>query len=242
MEHIEICEIGKVRETNQDSIFAASAGQAGLFVVADGMGGHSYGEKASQCITKTFEEWWENFEPEGYSGDFTKMFQALRQAAELANKEIYCKYNQGCVCGSTLTALFIYEGSYGILYAGDSRAYCLSGSRFRQLTVDEVWENQTGLTQEEKKRNWDSCHGRLLNAVGIKEKLECRIFTDSVQPETIFLLCSDGLYKYCSMWHLKQQLKKAKRTGKMEECMGRLLDRVLAGQAKDNISIVLVHV
>ena len=56
IECLGLCETGLVRKVNQDSIFLKLNDYAGIFVVADGMGGHSHGEIASQMITKTMEE------------------------------------------------------------------------------------------------------------------------------------------------------------------------------------------
>lgn len=242
MKHVGICDVGKVRDINQDAILTVSKDNCGLFVVADGMGGHSQGEKASQHIVQTLLEWWKAFSPAKYDNDFKRMIYALKQMLEQANREIYRSYNQTATCGSTAVILFIYKNTYGILYAGDSRIYMYYERKLRQMTVDEVWENQPDLSPKERKLCWDYCHGKLLNAVGIKQEIECKVITDELEEGMVFLLCSDGLYKYCSERYLKRCMKKARNAGNVEYSCACLLDKVYEGQAKDNISIVLVQV
>lgn len=242
MKQIGICDVGKVREINQDTILAVSREGSGLFVVADGMGGHSRGEKASQHIVSKLREWWERFSPEKYDYDFKRMILALKQIAEEANREIYHTYNNDDICGSTMVLLFICRNAYGILHAGDSRAYLYHAGRFRQMTIDDVWENRPDLTPRERKLNWEYCHGKLLNAVGIREEMQCKVITDELQEGMVFLLCSDGLYKYCPERFLKRYMKKARKAENVEYSVACLLEEVYAGPAKDNISIILVQI
>lgn len=242
MRHAMVCDIGKIRSINQDAVFSASCKDVGLFVVADGMGGHSHGEKASQQIVQKIAEWWETFVPERYDNDFGRMMISLKQAVERANWEIYENYNRSMICGSTIVLLFIYEDNYGVIYAGDSRIYLYHGWKLQQLTMDEIWENQPNLTETERKAGWEQFHGRLFNAVGIYNLLQCTLITGRLQPGMVFLLCSDGLYKYCPKRHLKKCMKRAKRVKELETDMAELLSRVYASEAADNISAILVAV
>ncbi len=241
MEHVEICDIGKVREINQDAILAVSREKTGLFAVADGMGGYNRGEEASQYIIQVLENWWVNFRPEYFEDDYKRMIYSLKQQLEQINRDIYQNYNNGSICGATVVILFVYQDMYGIIYAGDSRAYLYWERQIKQLTIDEVWENQPALTIREKKKNWKQCHGKLVNAIGIREEMQCRIITDKVEKNMIFLLCSDGLYKYCPEKYLRKYLKKTKRE-ELEYICADLLDEVYRGEAKDNVSIVLVKI
>jgi serine/threonine protein phosphatase PrpC len=234
--------VGKVREINQDAILALSAEDCGLFAVADGMGGHSHGEKASGEIVRALRAWWEDFAPDNYDNDFKRMMRGLMQTVEKVNREIYRTYNRGDVCGSTVVILFLYAGAYGVLCAGDSRVYLYHDRKFRQLTIDDVWENQADLTDRERRAGWNACHGKLVNAVGIREEIRCRMITDELKTGMVFLLCSDGLYKYCPEQYLKKYMKMAGKEGNTEYSGACLLDRVRAGEAKDNISIVLVQI
>ncbi len=242
MRHAMICEIGKVRKINQDAVFAASCKEAGLFAVADGMGGHSQGERASQLIIRKMAQWWEAFHPEKYGGQFAQMMHGLQQAAEQANQEIYEAYNRQAVCGSTMALLFIWQNSYGMIFAGDSRIYLYHRRKFRQMTVDEVWENQPDLTPWEREQHWERCHGRLYNAVGIQKELRCSVVTGELTYGMVFLLCSDGLYKYCPWQYLKKYMRKAGKAENPQFVTEDLRNRVYESEARDNISAILVAV
>lgn len=242
MRYANLSDTGKVREINQDAVFAASNGQAGLFAVADGMGGHSKGEQASRHLVRKIEQWWCRFQPEAYGYDFKNMMQGLQQAAAEANQEIYHQYNSQDICGTTLVLLWIWNNAYGLLHAGDSRAYLYAQHRFRLLTIDEVWENQPGLTRLNRELGWEQNHGKLYNAVGIRKQLQCQVQAGECSPGMVFLLCSDGLYRFCPQRYLKKYMKNLARTHNPQRCAASLFDKVYGGEAKDNISIILVEI
>ncbi|MCI8889910.1 MAG: serine/threonine-protein phosphatase [Eubacterium sp.] len=242
MEYAALCDIGKMRSINQDAVFAAAREDTGLFLVADGMGGHSNGEKASRQIVTCISQWWEGFRPQDYDYHFMEMMHGLRQAAKRANEEIYDAYNQGTICGSTMSLLLICGQAYGILSAGDSRIYLYYEKKIRQLTTDEIWENQPDLTPWERELHWEQYHGRLCNAVGIRRELRCSMITDTCRPGQVFLLCSDGLYRYCPKRYLKTCMKKTNRNSHPERTASMLLEKTYHTNARDNISAVLVKV
>lgn len=242
MEYAKICDIGKVRKVNQDRVLAVSKKDMGLFVIADGMGGYSEGEKASQKIIEKMERWWEKFCFKQCKSDFSQNVLQLEQELLHVNREIYLKYNKGKICGSTIALLFICKNVYAVISAGDSRAYVYSRRKLVQLTMDEVWENQQCLTEQERKKDWDRQHGKLYNAVGIRERMQYRVSVHEWNHGMVFLLCSDGLYKYCSELYLKKCLKKAKREKDMQICAVSLLKEVYQREAEDNVSIIIIKV
>ncbi len=242
MEYAQVCDAGRVRKVNQDAILAAGSQDTGLFAVADGMGGHSQGEKASRHMIRRLEEWWDVFCPEKYESSFMKMMDGLKRLLWKVNREIYDRYNQEDICGSTIVLLFIYKNAYGIMYAGDSRIYMCHGWKFRQMTADEVWENQPDLTSWEREKKWEQCHGRLYNAVGVRREMQCSMLTDELKHGMVFLLCSDGLYQYCSTQYLKKCVRKAGRDRDLKAGAQALLKKVYEGEAGDNISLILVQV
>lgn len=235
------CEIGKVRKSNQDSIIMLTKDDMGIFVVADGMGGHSYGEKASGLIIEKVTEWWNRLEPQIYGCDFRKMMSAIRQTVNEANASIFEQYNQEAVCGSTIVLLFIYKNHYGILYAGDSRCYSYYKRRMKQLTVDDVWENQIYISNRERMDVSHPNRGKLVNAIGIQREVQCKIETDEYMEGMTFLLCSDGLYKMCSEKDMGRSLHKCRKKGKLAEACEGMLSKVYKNGAEDNVSLILVQ-
>lgn len=241
MEYKGICDIGLQRKVNQDAIFMAVRGETGLFCVADGLGGHSHGERASGLIVHELEVWWKCFCEEEYNDDFSRMMVALNRVLEEANMKIYQMSGGREICGSTVVALFIYRGKYGVLSAGDSRVYLYKGWRAEQLTVDEVWENQIHLSMGEKEEWRHLNKGKLVNAIGIRKEARITSFTDSIKNGTVFMLCSDGLYKMMPERALYKYLKKCRRYSP-DVVADRMLEKVYDGGAADNVSAVLIRV
>lgn len=241
MEYQGVCEVGLERTMNQDAIFMGANGDTGLFCVADGMGGHSHGERASREIVDGLEQWWEGFQASAYDYDFSRMIYALNQVLEKANRNIYKMAGSGQICGSTAVVLFVYRGRYGILSAGDSRIYLCDRSRVRQLTVDEVWENQVNLRLSNRVKKQHPNWGKLVNAIGIAEDVRITSSTDQGREGMMFMLCSDGLYKMLPERLLHSYLRKSRRDS-LAVTVSRMMGKVYDNGAKDNVSVVLVRV
>lgn len=237
-----ISDIGKTRKNNQDAFCMYHRDDAGLFAVADGMGGYLHGEKASQAVIEALSKWWDSFSPDSYACDFSSMISSIEHAIDTANRRIYTQLNQDGICGTTIVVLFLYQHCYGVLYAGDSRCYVKRGFSVKSLTVDEVWENQPGISSQERRQKQHPDRGKLTNAVGVLETVRCRILTDYVSDGMCFLLCSDGLYKFCEERFLKKCIRQAKNMHSMEQAIQKLLDRVYKNGAADNITMVLIRI
>lgn len=239
MEYRGICDIGLARKINQDAIFMATEDDIGLFCVADGMGGHSHGEQASREIVDDLHIWWKNFRESAYDYDFSRMIYSLNQTLEKANRNIYRIACNRQISGSTAVVLFLCHGQYGILSAGDSRIYLCDRAQVRQLTVDEVWENQVNLNMSSRVKKQHPNRGKLVNAIGALEDVRITSSTDQGREGMMFMLCSDGLYKMCSDRVIAKALKGCRRRA-LDEVIGELLKKVYEGGAKDNISVIIV--
>lgn len=240
LEFAGISDTGKKRKTNQDAYCMYQDGDAGLFAVADGMGGHSDGERASRTVIAYLSDWWHSFSPISFGYEFQKMLLSLEQVIESANRDIYMIWNQQEICGTTVTVLFIYKSLYGIIYAGDSRCYLFQGRKWKQVTIDEIWENQPSFAGKERINKEHPNRGKLVNAIGIRETVHYRAVTDSIASKAVFLLCSDGLYKFCSDRFIKRCMKEYKNGYSMEKTIKRLLNRVYQYGAGDNVSVIIV--
>lgn len=240
LEFAGVSDTGRKRKINQDAYCMYRDGDAGLFAVADGMGGYSDGEKASQTVMAKLADWWNSFSPVLFGYEFRKMLRSLEQSIEIANRDIYRMWNKRSICGTTITVLFIYRDLYGVVYAGDSRCYISSRWKWKQITIDEVWENQSSITDKERRQKSHPDRGKLVNAIGIREEVWCRTVTDSVLPDMVFLLCSDGLYKYCTDRFIKSCVKKCTDRQEIERLADRMIEKVYQNGAGDNISVVIV--
>lgn len=240
----DICDIGSTRKINQDAVFSKQQGEYALLMVADGMGGHANGEAASGLLKREILTFWELLMKGELRGGFSQLLYFLQQRIQIANRELYEKYNQNEICGTTMVCLFCAGKDYAVLSIGDSRIYYRHGFTFKQLTVDDVWENQPEVRNQYNSgqiRN-ASQYGKLVAAIGVKAEAAIRVKTDRLKKHDLFLLCSDGVYKQCKDTFLKKQMKAFKKTADTKKWMMDIKEKIYAFGAKDNFSAVFVYV
>lgn len=237
-------DCGLKREINQDGIRVLQQGRSGLFLVADGMGGHQHGERASRCLTQAYQDWWTQVFLPAPNQDFGVLMMSLKQVLYRTHEQIRETTPPGEICGSTIVLLLIHENSYGIINVGDSRAYQAKGFGFRLMTADDVWENlpQTMQSYSKKEIINHENYGKLVQAVGVGGQISCHARTDRLKGKQMFFLCSDGVYKYCDNRYLEKEIKTALKTGYLSESMERIRKKVYDNMAPDNLSAVMVRV
>jgi type VI secretion system protein ImpM len=174
-----ISNVGRVRDENQDAFVERP--DDGLWLVADGMGGHQGGGLASQLVA-------ERAQHVAVTGDAIAIARDLTTAILGANADLRSRGEQqpGFDGGTTVVALCVH-GEQGIaLWAGDSRLYRLRGGEIAQLTRDHSVAEEAGITAGD---------GHMLTrAVGGADLLTLEELRLDIQPGDRFLLCSDGLY------------------------------------------------
>ena len=234
MTGIGMCEKGSAREENQDSILIRIHRDSGLFVVADGVAGAAYGALASKFLTESCFEWWNAFFLRHSDLPFAEIFEEIKFLAENVNQELVETYGAGNSC-STVALLFIHKAAYGYLSAGDSRIYLCDKRGARQITRDDIWENQPNVEHSTEHR------GKILSAVGGYASLDYSCATDRMERGTGFLLCSDGIYKYVDSMLIYDTLRGIYRKpvpGK--RMIRRLTSAVGRTGADDNYSLIVV--
>ncbi len=240
---ISLSEIGKCRYENQDAVLAEYTGQTGIFLVADGMGGHDRGDLASQMAASHFRAWWEEIQGFVSSILFADVVSELEREIERIHREIYERYcDLGLVGGSTLCMMFLHQRYYAVWNVGDSRAYLCRGRELIRLTTDDVWENRSEnrLYAKPEDIHTDIRYGRLTQALGAQRQVRVQTVTGQMQKGDCFFLCSDGIYKYCDDDELKTCLKKIRNMGGAQTAVKRIRQRVYEGGARDNLSMLLV--
>ncbi len=244
-----ICsEQGDSRAENQDSILARSgeiAGRtAGLFVVADGCGGLSYGGSVSRLLTDSFQVIWEEELPKLLYGGRNRqdtILSALRKWMDQINAAAYQFGRQvGEKVGSTATILLTLGRRYYILNVGDSRAYLYRRGVLRQLTEDQSLLADLLRNREITLEQADNFTRKnvLTMCVGGYEKVQCFCTYGKLRRKDIFLLCSDGLYRGLGEEHLGAYLPAEVE----EESASRLRGHIAAGGASDNVSALLLEI
>ena len=181
---------GKVRKQNEDSLFAD--GVNGLWVVADGMGGHRDGGIASAMITTSLRQMLERREPKS----------ALAARLAQVNAVLLGQSNgqDDDIIGSTVAALLAENDSYNCVWAGDSRCYLVRRGLIVQISRDhtEVQELvNAGMITAEEARHW---HRRnvITRAIGVTDDLQLERAGGEIFEGDCFVLCSDGLTGHVS--------------------------------------------
>ena len=243
-EYAVLTDRGLQRQQNQDSVLAYTSDSLGLYCIADGMGGYENGEQASKCIIQYLNSWTEKFEHTTRVGGFVSIMKELESCIDQANESIFHQYNNDATCGSTVSLLAVYEDCYGMINIGDSRIYKRHALSFRQVTVDDVWENDPdnikGLNKE--KLSLHPQYGKLSEAVGVKEQIFPNLLTGSVKSGDKFLICSDGIYKNVTMHQLKSACGLIRGKASMEKGAQQLKRAVYENGASDNLSVIIVEV
>lgn len=225
-----LTDVGRVREHNEDALVRRPS--AGLWAVADGMGGLERGEWASGVIAEALERC-------KLPGGLDEAAAALAQTLETANAEIFAQGQAlGSDIGSTVVALVLREDRFALAWAGDSRAYRWKAGKIEQLSTDHTWVEArvaAGLISPADARHHPMGH-ILTRAVGIDEELELQTLEGEAAPGEVFLLCSDGLTGVVSDAELALGLSARDLDGSCK----RLLDLCLARGAPDNVTMIAV--
>lgn len=242
--YVQNTDCGLCYNVNQDAVAGFVQGNVGLFVLSDGMGGHYRGELASQWITHQFRVYWESLLAMGRLPDFKILVEQVEQEIYLVNRQVLERYNQGQICGATVVVLLIAGDCCAVFSVGDSRVYTFVNGRCSILTVDDIWDNlpstQSMYTDEQIAVH--SNRGKLVQTVGTGIQLNVHITTQRLKRRQVFLLCSDGLFKFCSEQKLKNYLRQIKSRKTMENALKKFFTAVYEQGARDNVTAILVQV
>ncbi len=236
-----LCEIGSKRNINQDRITAHSNDKISVFAVADGMGGHSKGEFASEAVIKAIDTLWA--EISDFSGDFQSAVDMVISALEAANTNVFrVASSEKIICGSTASVVLIYNDLYAVINVGDSPVYHADRKKaFHDSTehsYDQIMLKSTLISPDELDSNRT---GRLVQAVGVKEYIIPSVKTGALNGKETFLICSDGISRYFSDKQIFKSLKHNIRgTLTISELLDDLKGRVYNSGATDNLSAIVI--
>ncbi len=227
-------DTGKVRARNEDAFLDLP--EQGLWVVADGMGGHHNGALASRLIVEQLAEL--------PTGTLAERLANLRRCLHDLNRRLSQELTITAgrpdpVTGSTVVALLMETDRAACVWAGDSRCYLWRRGRLYQLSRDHSLLQQLldeqSLSPQEAARH-PAAHA-LTRAIGASEQLVLDILEFDVYPGDTLLLCSDGLYQSLS----PDALGAALNSPSTALALQRLFDQAMDGPARDNLSAVVVR-
>ncbi len=240
---------GRVRPNNEDALL--SDVPAGLFVVADGMGGHQAGEVASKMAVETVQSFLESSKgdhdltwPFGFDPALSMNANRLVTAVRLANRKVYQAGEDKpdlAGMGTTIVVALVEGGMLTFCGVGDSRIYVLSGSALQQITHDDSWVATVLARDPEFDRAQLATHPMrhvLTNVLGAREDTEVEVGERPLAAGEQLLLCSDGLYGGLDDASLQILLA---GPGRLDELGDRLVATSLERGGTDNITAVLVR-
>jgi serine/threonine protein phosphatase PrpC len=243
--------ITRRHKPNEDTLFAAQGmglhhtqpHPFGLFIVADGMGGHAHGQEASrlaiqamvdQVLPKVFGC------SELHEADCR---QILIDGVQAANWAIYQQNTrQRMEMGTTITAALVMDATAYMVNVGDSRTYLYRDpKRLRKVTKDhsvtaKLVEN--GIIQSDDIYTHPQ-RNQLYRSLGHKSSIVVDSFIEPLQPDDILLLCSDGLWEMVRDSLIEQILRNVPDAPQRSQA---LLEAALHAGGADNISLIMVHV
>ena len=233
-------DIGMIRAGNEDNFYADANSARGLFIVADGMGGHAAGEVASEMAVQIVTRELMPIRSVTDEGVVERVAAALRSAnLAIFTRTIEEVDKQGM--GTTASVLLLADGHYLIGQVGDSRVYLLRDGALRQLTKDHSYVQEqvdAGFLTPEQAR-YHPYSNVITRCVGASDNVEPDIYVGEVKTGDLFLVASDGLTGMVDDRRL-QQLLMSRATP------GRLVDALIAEAngrgGLDNITAIIVQV
>lgn len=265
-------DIGKKREANQDHYLIADLNKSmlvqatslnletqsrlygmshgKLFMVADGMGGHQGGSRASTLAIDLLinhllnsMHWFFQMDTDqeereqGFIADLKKMLQRAHEAIEKESSEVLDRKGMG----TTLTMAYVIWPWMYVVHAGDSRCYLMRNGELRQLTHDHTVSNQLvakgGMTQDEAEKSpWSNV---LYNALGAgAQAVEAEVHKVALMPNDTIVLCSDGLYRYIPEQELQSMLLSELEPA---ECCRSLIELANFRGGADNSTVIVAR-
>ena len=229
-------DVGMRRTANEDAYALAPA--LGLYLVADGMGGHVAGQLASRLAAEQMVEGLERVADR----DAT-LTEKLRYCVDAANHHVYATAQdkpEVAGMGTTLVAVLAGGGRLALAHVGDSRAYLVRGGRIRQLTDDHSLVAELVRRREISP---DDAHGHphrhvLTRAVGVRRAVDPDLAELTPAPNDVIVLCSDGLTTHVQDPEIAACVA---AEGDLDAACARLVGLANARGGDDNITVALVR-
>ena len=224
--------VGKLRERNEDNFLARP--DAGLWTVADGMGGHSAGDFASATIV-------DELKTIGAPASASELLAQCEDRLAKANARLREIANErgGIVMGSTVAVLLIYDRHFACVWSGDSRIYMVRGSEIEQISRDHTEVQQLiaqGVLDASQAKSWPR-RNVITHAIGVDDDPELEMRNGELEEDDIFIICSDGLTAHVEDWEIRDCVS----VGTAQSACDRLIELTLERGAEDNVTVIVVR-
>lgn len=226
-----VSHTGCVREINEDRFLLEP--ESGLWLVADGMGGHEAGDAAAGSIVTHLA----TLGIASSAPDLRARFEDRLARAHMDIRKL-SEERGGATIGSTVAALLAYDGQYACLWSGDSRVYLLRNGELTQLSRDHTEVQELldgGMISPEEAENWPR-RNVITHAVGVREDFTIDVTQGEARIGDVFVLATDGLSAHVDETEIRDGV--SGRTP--QEACNHMLDLVLSRGASDNVTVVVV--
>ena len=242
-----ISDIGKKREGNEDSLFYDD--KMGLYVVADGMGGHLAGEVASRLVVETMRDYIRQIEEDQQSEEaiyidysISKEANRLLSSIRLSNQVVHQASLQDESqrgMGATVSAVYFTEDSFIIANVGDSPVYLIRNCSIELLSVlHTVFAEQTARDPENADLIGNEFKHVLTRAMGVDESVQAHIHETACQKNDILVISSDGLTDKVSPEEIRQMVNHKNSDRACQE----FVDLANGRGGDDNITAIILKV
>ena len=243
-----VSHTGNVRKMNEDA-FQVDL-DLGLFIVADGMGGHNAGEVASGLTVEAVHAFMVRSRsgedvtwPYGVDRQLSFDANRLRTAFKLANRRVFRAAetrDEYTGMGTTAVAVHVDDETMVLAAVGDSRIYSCVDGKLEQLTTDDSWVQS--ITKDHPDAIADVAKHPmrhvLTKVIGARDEFDVEIIERRTRVDETLLLCSDGLHGELSDVEIAITLDGDTGTPQLAE---RLVEAVLARPARDNVTAVVIR-
>lgn len=246
---------GRQRPRNEDAVLSLTFGidqeglslPIGLYIVADGMGGHDAGDLASRTVSQVVAERLiqagvvpelRQLRPLSSAGPAQLLVQAIQEA-----NGVLLQYAQqtGSDLGSTITAALVFGETAFIANVGDSRTYFLREGRLEQVTRDHsivARLAEVGIIRPEEARTHPR-RNEIYRSLGQHPKVEVDLFTRTLRKGDRLILCTDGLWEMVPDEEIRRIVESARTP---QEACDALVDAANRAGGEDNITVIVVEI
>ena len=226
-------DVGKVRKINEDSVL--DLGTEGIWVVADGMGGHAAGDVASQAIV-------EKLSHIKASADANELINATENGLLEVNNDLIeqaLARDDRQTMGSTVSVLVAFHKKIFSLWAGDSRTYRVRNGELKRITSDHSKVQDLvdeGLINEEEAERHPEAN-IITRAIGASRNLYIDLDMHDVKAGDRYMVCSDGLYKEV----MDEEMADLISLGTPDEACNALVELTLERGSRDNVTVIVIQ-
>jgi protein phosphatase len=224
--------VGKLRERNEDNFLVRP--EIGLWIVADGMGGHAAGDLASATIVEELR----TIEHPQSASDLLALCEERILKANARLRQI-AEERDGTVMGSTVAVLLAYDQHFACVWSGDSRVYMIRNGAIQQISRDHTEVQELiaeGVLDAAQAKTWPR-RNVVTHAIGVDDDPQLEMRSGVLEDDDIFVVCSDGLTTHVE----DREIRDCVLESMPQEACDRLVELTLERGAQDNVTVIVTR-